>query len=334
MPETEDDLWYLAQIIMENDYLEALTFRRVESRSDAIRPESAEKRPVILGIRVKSTEFKEFGNVLRVTGIIEKGDVGLGSFHTINIEPGKDFLLKKDVWHEGIIKLLDEAKNAKRIDIFFVSIDDQSAVMAVLTPRGLKQIAEVHAHISGKFIEVRDDKAKTEFYAEILKILLANTQPNTVIAILGPGFWKEDFLGYIKENAKQIAERCTLLSASNAGLAGINEVLRKDIALRGLNEAKVKIETAYVEQFFAEIARNGNVVYGIQEVQRAIEMGAGATLLICDRLLRKAELSTLLKNAGATRCKIVVISTAHDAGKRFMAIGGIGLFLRYKIHEV
>ncbi len=313
--------------------MQGLTFRRDENRKDVLRAESAEKRPVILGIRVKNVEFQEFATVLRITGIIEHGEIGLGSYHTINVEPGKDILLIKQEWSEGMKKLLEEALNAKRLEIVFVAIDDGSAVLATITGVGVKALAEISAHISGKFFDTKKENEKVQFYEEVKETLLRYVEPNTVVAIIGPGFWKEEFLEYLKAHAKEIAEKSTVFTASNSGVAGINEVLRKELNIRGLNEARVKIETDFVERFFMEIARNGNVAYGFSEVARAVELGAAETLLITIDLIRKREFDSVLKNAAATRCRIVAINTQSDAGRRFASIGGIGALLRYKIYE-
>jgi len=330
IPETDDDLWYLSQIIEEGDFVKAQTFRRVEAREDALRAERGEKRPVTLGLRVKNAQLSEFGGVLRVSGIIETGDTGLGNAHTINVEPGKDILLIKSEWTQGMKKLLQEALEAKNVDVVFVAIDDASALLATLTARGVKQLADISASISGKYFEEKGEE-KEKFYEEVLSALLRIVQPSTAIAIVGPGFWKEELYELIKEKAPEIAGRTTLLNASNSGIAGINEVLKKDVNIRGIKEAKAKAETEYVERFLSEIARDGNVVYGYEEVARAVEIGSAETLLILTTLLRNKEFEPLLRSAQATRCKIVAISPEHEAGRRFSAIGGIGAFLRYKI---
>ncbi|MEM3396093.1 MAG: mRNA surveillance protein pelota [Thermoplasmata archaeon] len=333
IPETEDDLWYLSQIIEEEDFVKGLTFRRMEVRDDALRAESGEKKPVVLGIRVKNVELKEFGDVLRVTGIIETGEQGLGSHHTINVEPGKDILIVKKEWSEGTKKLLQEALSAKRVEVVFVAMDDASALIATLTERGIRPIAEIGSQISGKDYEGKKEQEKGSFYEEVLEALSRVVEPSTVIALLGPGFWKEEFYAFLKEKARDLGARTTVLNASNAGIAGINEVLKKEVNIKGLSEAKVKLETEYVEKFFAEIAKNGNVAYGVNEVGYAVEIGAAEVLLIITTLLRKKEFEKILKDAQATRCKIVAVSPEHEAGRRFSAVGGIGAFLRYKIEK-
>ncbi|MEM4293112.1 MAG: hypothetical protein QXJ27_02950, partial [Thermoplasmata archaeon] len=177
----------------------------------------------------------------------------------------------------------------------------------------------------------KKEEEKVAFYTELLEALLRFVEPNTVVALVGPGFWKEEFYEVLKEKAGELSARTTLLNASNAGIAGINEVLKTEVSIKGLGEAKVKVETEYVEKFFAEIAKGGNVVYGLSEVAYALEIGAAETLLLLTTLLRKKEFEKLLKDARKTRCRIVTISPEHEAGRRFSAIGGIGALLRYRV---
>ena len=61
-PESIDDLWHLRYLITTGDLVFATTFRSVDTASDKIRPEKAEKRPVRLGIRIDRVEFSEDGS--------------------------------------------------------------------------------------------------------------------------------------------------------------------------------------------------------------------------------------------------------------------------------
>src|SRR4030043_1180636 len=81
-PESIDDLWHLRHLIGPGDLVFATTFRSVDTATDKIRPEKAEKRAVRLGIRIERVEFSEHGIRLRLTGIIAHG-VDPGASHTL-----------------------------------------------------------------------------------------------------------------------------------------------------------------------------------------------------------------------------------------------------------
>jgi protein pelota len=62
LPESVDDLWHLKHLIEKGDLVFALTFRKIESATDKLRPEKLERKPMRLGIRVDSVEFHRFAN--------------------------------------------------------------------------------------------------------------------------------------------------------------------------------------------------------------------------------------------------------------------------------
>ena len=98
IPETMDDLWHLQHIIDKGDLVRALTFRTAEQSTDKLRTKKADKRPMVLGIRVEDVEFHQFSARLRIHGVIEEGPQDLGSHHTINIKAGefKELTIKKE----------------------------------------------------------------------------------------------------------------------------------------------------------------------------------------------------------------------------------------------
>ena len=109
-PESIDDLWHLRHLITTGDLVFATTFRSVDTASDKIRPEKAEKRPVRLGIRIDRVEFSEHGIRLRLTGVIEHG-VDTGAYHTINVETGFEISVIKQ-WRPIDLERVERAVKA------------------------------------------------------------------------------------------------------------------------------------------------------------------------------------------------------------------------------
>jgi protein pelota len=72
-------------------------------------------------------------------------------------------------------------------------------------------------------------------------------------------------------------------------------------------------------------------VYGKKETEHALEMGAVERLLVSEEKIHDYE--HILDKAESLRTEIVVISSEHESGEKFLAIGGIGGFLRFKIRE-
>ncbi len=109
-PESIDDIWHIQHLISAGDLVFATTFRSVDTASDKIRPEKAEKRPVRLGVRIDRVEFSEHGVRLRLTGIIEHG-VDTGAYHTINVETGFEISVIKQ-WRPIDLERIERAVKA------------------------------------------------------------------------------------------------------------------------------------------------------------------------------------------------------------------------------
>src|SRR2546427_641051 len=93
-----DDLWHLHNLLERGDLVRAYTYRREEAATDKLRPERGEKVLVKLGIRVEQTEYQDFSDRLRITGVIEEGPQDLGRHHTLNIGVDDDLTIVKKEW--------------------------------------------------------------------------------------------------------------------------------------------------------------------------------------------------------------------------------------------
>ena len=96
--ETLDDLWHLYNIINPGDIVIAVTFRRDEVKADKIRAERAEKKRMVLGIRVEKIEFHDSESRLRILGVIEEGPQDIGAHHTLILSEGENLTIRKEEW--------------------------------------------------------------------------------------------------------------------------------------------------------------------------------------------------------------------------------------------
>jgi protein pelota len=93
-----------------------------------------------------------------------------------------------------------------------------------------------------------------------------------------------------------------------------------------------------VEEVLKRIGKSEkNVAYGLDEVEKAAELGAVEKLLLADQMLREASdeerlmIEDLMKNVEGKGGNITVISTEHEAGIKLMALGGIAALLRFAL---
>jgi len=214
--------------------------------------------------------------------------------------------------------------------VTFLVLEDGEAVIAVLRQYGIQKLAEISTNISGKQYKLKDHGEKT-FFEDVLDTLKASYTDGPLL-IIGPGFTKEDFAKFAREKAPEILKNSTLQGTGQAGMTGVNEVMKKGIAGNVLENNRVNQETQIIEAFFGEIAQNGKATYGLAEITKALKTGAVEKLLISDSKFRTDDGRNLLQTAAEMHTETMITSTVHDAGKRLDAIGGYGAILRYQTY--
>ena len=324
-----DDLWHLFNVLEKGDMVGALSTRRDETGRDKLRQERGEKKKMWLEVEVTEVEFADFADRLRVSGIIKEGPQDLGSHHTLNLEIGLEVSITKE-WKDHQIDIIREAMQATKTPLLtFVSLDDEEATFATLHHHAVKWVATVPSHISGKDYEGRGP-GKAEYFGELVATL-AQIKKDGPAVILGPGFTRDEFLKFGRERNGPLFEGCHMEGTSQAGMGGIYEMMKRDIVSRFIQESRVAQETAQVEALLTEIAKDGRCAYGKDEVKHALDEGAVLVLLVTDELMRKGQAERLFHLAKSTNARYMVISTAHEAGKRLAHLGGAGAILRYKL---
>lgn len=220
-----------------------------------------------------------------------------------------------------------------------------------------------------RYDRIRED-ALNEFFRKVAEIASQTflEQPDLKGVIVGgPGpnkdiFVKNEYLNY------QIQKK--ILGVKDIGYTGeegLEELVKRSEDL--IKESKYAKERELMKKFFLELQRNGNVVYGYNDVKKALELGAVDTLLLsegfymlrvkfkcqcgfstikdispekkkqlCDNchsimdVEEERDLSeVLIKDAEKFGSKVEWISTDTEEGRQFNSMGGIGAFLRYKI---
>jgi len=354
---TMDDLWYLSTLVEPKDLVSGVTYRRGETYTDAKREKRGEKKRMFLTLLVEKVEFHEFSDRLRIMGVITEGPQDHGQHHTFDLEPGDNLTVFKERWEHHHWERIKEAQRAAEMPLLtFVSLDDETATVAVLRPQGLQVLATIHSDIQGKQYDHKAKGEKDRYFQEILDTLghhftarkkgdqagskdekgkkvekerpVEDTAKDVIV--LGPGFYKEDFVTYAKE--KGFDGNFFIESASQAGNGGIREVLKSGVS-KVLERAKATEDERIMDHLLAEIGRGGKYTYGHDEVLAALERGAAETVLITEDFLRHPRMAEIGRLVSTTRAVLRVISTGYDAGKRLEGLGGLAAILRYKIED-
>ncbi len=339
-----DDLWVLYNIIRAEDRIRGRTYRRVVLRDG----DTGDRRPMMLGITVEKIEFHEFTNRLRVLGSIYEGPpdwISIGQHHTFNLEIGSKITIFKDEWYRNDVQRI--RRNLDKKDSSMVlccAIESGNASIALLSNYSLTPITEIKENIPGKRYSHQNHKESLQkFFKNVLQVCTENVSRYAITfgVFCGPGFIKERFAEFYKEwletNKKTLQIR--VLNASSGELSSMYEILRNGSLAGQVTNLKLTAEEMIMTKFIELLGEDqGMVVYGLDYVLKASQMGAVETLLLCDTMLRSSDVAKRSKLEGAlndtekNRGTVHILSTANPAGEQLESYSNIAAILRYKLY--
>lgn len=339
--ETLDDLWHLYHVIDPGDVVYAKTLRKQSQRADSLRAEKVEVIPVYLGVRAEKINFHRFANQVRVTGPIvyaSRDDVPLGKYHTITIEEGTVVTIQKPRWKEHHIERLREAIEAsKRTKVMIVVIDDGEADIALVREYGVEMVASIRRNLGGKRYNTDREGEEKKFFHDLAKTMTELMEREKIerAIVAGPGFVKEDFYKFLRENYPELAKKVVIEDTSVTGRTGIYEVIKRGTVDKVYHENRVAKEVQLVEKVLENIAKNnGLAAYGLREVEEAVNYGAVETLLVLDELLKsehREKIEELMDAVRYARGEVVIVSSEHEGGEKLKALGGLAALLRFRV---
>jgi protein pelota len=342
-PENLDDLWSLYNVIQEGDRVYAQTSREVKIRRDDARPTKGKRRSMYLGVKAKKVLFHESVNRLRVMGSIFQGPESvpgiMGAHHTINIYPGKTFTLEKDEWTRYQLDRIQLACDEKAPPIMVVGVDDEECCIALLRHHGIEVKSEVKANLPGKLEVDKRRTALTVYFKSVLDAMMSVWKDLKVsIAIVGPGYIKNDLERYAESQNPQLADKIEVTrTTSSGGLSGIKEALRSGVLEKIVKRLRAAEEARLIEQVLQRLgAQHRDVSYGVEEVERVADIGAVEQLFVADTSIRGIEgeervrLEDLMRKVEEMKGSVMIINTANEAGKKLLSLGGVAAILRYQ----
>lgn len=329
-----DDLWYLSHIIDIGDFVVGKTTRKVKLGEG----ENAKtvKKTMTLKLDVEKVDFHTYGDILRVNGKVLEGpeDVPKGSYHTISLGEGSEFVLEKIKWLTYQREKLNEASEKKYTFLICV-FDREEAILALSKKYGYEVLLELKGEVVRKR---KETEVKKDFYGELIKIIEdydVRYIPESIV-LASPAFFKEDLMKKIGD--ENLKKKIVLSTCGSVSRNAIDEVLKRPELKGALKKSRTREEELLVEELLAEIKKEGLVAYGFDEVAQAVAAGAVSKLLVGDTLIqelrRKEEyekLDGLMKQVDGLKGEIHIISGEHEGGKKLKGLGGVGALLRYKL---
>lgn len=271
-------------------------------------------------------------------------DIKLWEVHPL--EPIKERLYRCDQTF-----VLDPLKNQIREKEIYglLTIDTSEAAIAFLKGKSISVFKTMKSLVPGKqikggqsaarFSRVRQGLLLTfkKKVGEIATKAFEEEKDLKGIIVGGPGIIKEEFVkgDFLSENLKD--KIIGIKDLGYSGEEGLEELVTR--AQDILEEAAVMREKALLQNFFEHLQKDdGLSIYGHNEVEKSLDIGAAETLIISEEFKLKGseiEERVILKNLEDKAEKIdadfQIVSTETAEGSQFLQLGGIGAILRFKI---
>jgi len=297
-----------------------------------------------------------------------------------SIEPPEKLTVK--IYRCDQVFVLDPLKEMTREREVYglIVLDAREANVGLLKGKAIESLKHLDSTVPSKTVKggmsqarydrLRED-AMNDFFTKVGEVVsqaLLQQQDLRGIIVGGPGPTKEKFVkgDYLHYELKK--KLIGIKDTSYTGEYGLQELVKRAEDL--LEKASIVKEKEILERFFGELQKGGKVVYGFDEVNKALEMGAVDTLLIseefdwvraklkcqcsfsiekdlakekvqsqhcdnCKKLLEVEEtkelIDILIEEAKKVGTKVELISTETREGVQFKELGGIGALLRYKL---
>ncbi len=323
-----DDLWCLSQTVLKGDTAIGKTTRKVRMGA----AEEAVKKTYTLSITVEEVKFED--QALRISGATAEPmeDIPKGAHHTITIEAGDVLTVIKEKWQKYQLDRLQQATQ-EQLKALIVVFDRESCILARLKSRGYELITELKGKVRKKDY---DTSTAANFYKEIIMAVKDYDERNKPdkIVLASPAFWKEELLNELKSDPKanSLKKKIALATCSSVSENAIDEVLKRPEMDTVLATAMAAKEMKLVDEAMTEIARDGKVAYGANEVENAVDAAAAEKLLITDTTVYKSKSSEqLMKKVEDSGGKVFIINSENAAGQKLDALGGMAALLRYKM---
>ena len=338
--DSEDDLWVLARFAISGRSLAMLGERRDTTTAESgDRAKAAERKKMWIQLRILSTEYKTYSNILRVHGTIEQAPVDIGSHHTHLVEVGDELEIHSSSGFPEYDRLLltDTMTTDKKSNVSIIVVENDEIILFEVTRRGLREGATWTMRGGGKRGDVRTSETVAKsFQQQVAKEILAATSTQLPMILCGPGHARERLRNVILSQDPQRTIR--LVSTSMAGRSGANEIIRDGLADELLSEHAISKEIKLLEEVWLRLSKNGAVAYGEKELSRAMNEGAIETLLVSADKIRDPEamiegtpVSKWIEAISDIGAELVQCSSDHDSGEQLNNMGGIIALLRYKL---
>ncbi|KAK6501887.1 Translation factor pelota [Arthrobotrys musiformis] len=355
-PEEPEDMWHAYNLIRIGDTLRASAVRRVVSET-ATGSTSSSRVHMNLTITVEKVDFDSQAGQLHTNGRVkdENKYVKVGAHHTLDLELNRNFTIGKAEWDSVSLGVVKEACDpAEKAEIGAVVLHEGLANICLITEHMtvLRQKIEVAIPRKRTGSVTAFEKSMDKFYDTIYQSILRHLPIENlkVILLASPGFLAESLQKYIFAEAVKTDNKTVMTAkpkfvtvhCSTGHVHALNEVLKSPAVIARLADTKYAKETKAMESFFKMMQTDEDRAwYGPKEVERAIEKGAVATLLVSNSLFRSNKMQerrryvSMVEDVKASGAgEVMILSSIHESGVRLDGLGGVAAILLFPLQDL
>lgn len=361
VPQDKEDLWLLYNLIQKNDEVKIQTFRNISkktgnSAAGGKDKGKQERKLLTLKIMIEDVEYNPSDELMRLRGKTTEPNefVPVQSYHTGEVQLNKPVSIYKSDWDEINYNIVVQACAIEsKAEIGAVVFEEGIAHLCLITDNMTVMKSKIEKSIPKKRRgdNTNHEKGLNKFYEMIITTMLRNfdIEKLKVIILTSPGFLASSLLEQINAFAQKNDDKNLfknkfkfLVAHSSTGyLQGLQECLQDPSVQRQLSDTKFTKEVKVFEEFEKSLNDdNDKAWYGVEECEKAIDLGAVKYLLITDSLFRNDDIQTrkffidLTDRVKQTNGEVLIFSTLHESGKQLEALTGIAVLLNYPVPDL
>ncbi|KAG8796757.1 Translation factor pelota [Ceratobasidium sp. 428] len=371
VPQDDEDMWHIYNLIQEGDEVRAAAVRRVQSVT-ATGSTSSERVHLHLTLHVTKLEFSSSSSSaagaeatqstsgptiptasLSISGKVaaENKHVKMGAFHTLDLEAHRNVKIIKEFWDSVALQRVEEAIVPGRgAEVGAIVCGEGTAAVCLLSEHMtvIRQRIEVPVPRKRMGSSTLHEKGLTKFYSALYAAFVRHIPVETlrVIVIASPGFTKDSVYDYIFQEATRTSNK-TILQArqkfvrvhvSSPHVHSLVDVLKSPEINVQLKETKFAREGIMLDKFFKMLgADEMRAWYGPDHVALACDRGAIGTLLISDELFRASNVNerkryvALVESVREKHGEVLIFSSMHETGQQLNQLTGVAAILTFPL---
>lgn len=353
--EHPDDIWCIYNLLSEGDEIVVFTSRKVKRESLNGGSVKQEVKKFNIKLSIEKITYASSDDDLQVSGknVSDNPYVKIGQYHTAEIRLHSRFTLTKSTWSPYHNHRLNEATNLKNnAEQTFLVIDPGKASLYFILRYLTKEAFSITHNIpnrrtsSSRFSH--HQKAIDSFHKALIKKLseTINFEVTRTVVLAGPGFAKTDFLSFLKENCAKLGydtlnsnlKNFVVCDSTSSDQRAIGEVLSNQAFAAKIGDQHYLQHNRAIETLRKRLENNvDTVAIGIEDVIRAVELGAVETVLITEDKIRsglteeRKRVLNLLEEASKQGGKVLYLSDEHFSSEFLRNLTGIVALLRQSI---